>query len=163
MLKRLELWGFLVFSIPLIGQPDLQKITERIAGGDVPVASVTEVAVNPSYIRLDAREKEEYWVSHLPEARYIGYKDFDASAFASLFPDKKATYVVYCSVGIRSRKIGRKLMSMGYANVKNLSGGIFKWVNEGYDILDNEGKVTLEIHAYNRYWGSLLNRGEKVY
>jgi rhodanese-related sulfurtransferase len=136
---------------------------ERLADKDVPIATVAEIAVNPSYLRLDTREQEEFEVSHLKDAYFIGYSEFDASEFEKHFPDKDATYVVYCSVGVRSAKIGKKLMDMGYTDVKNLSGGMFKWVNDGYDVVDNTGQATQKVHAYNRFWGLLLDRGEKVY
>lgn len=136
---------------------------EKLAYKDVPLATVTEIAVNPSYLRLDTREREEFEISHLKDAHFIGYKEFNAKEFEIYFPDKEATYVVYCSVGVRSEKIGKKLLAMGYTDVKNLAGGMFKWVNEGYDIVDSAGLATQKVHAYNRFWGLLLNRGVKVY
>lgn len=150
-------------TLPVFGQRTLEKIMEKLADKDVPLATVTETSVNPSYNRLDAREREEFEVSHLKDAHFIGYTNFDTSEFSETFPDKHATYVVYCSVGVRSEKIGKKLIDMGYTDVKNLSGGIFKWVNEGYDIVDMNGQKTQKVHAYNRFWGLLLNKGSKVY
>ncbi|NNJ89273.1 MAG: rhodanese-like domain-containing protein [Eudoraea sp.] len=163
MLKGGIFYGMLLMALPVFGQRTLEKIMEKLAYKDVPLATVTEAAVNPSYYRLDTREPEEFEVSHLKDAHLIGYSDFNTSEFAENFPDKDATYLVYCSVGVRSEKIGKKLMAMGYTDVKNLSGGMFKWVNEGYDIVDQNGRETQKIHAYNRFWGLLLNRGEKVY
>ncbi|MBT8281454.1 MAG: rhodanese-like domain-containing protein [Muriicola sp.] len=141
----------------------MEKLIDKLSNKDVPLASVTEVSVNPSYIRLDAREKEEYEVSHLPDAYFIGYDNFDAEEFASLFPDKEATYLVYCSLGIRSGKIGEKLQKLGYRDVKNMSGGIFKWIEEDLPVLDADDNETQKVHAYNKFWGLLLTKGEKVY
>ncbi len=163
MFKGGIFYGMLLMTLPIFGQRTLEKIMEKLADKDVPLATVTEIAVNPSYYRLDTREQEEFEVSHLKDAYYVGYTDFDASEFAENFPDKDATYLVYCSVGVRSEKIGKKLIAMGYNDVKNLSGGMFKWVNEGYDVVDSAGQATLKVHAYNRFWGLLLNRGVKVY
>lgn len=163
MFKVSICYAMLLLTFPVFGQRTLEKIMEKLAYKDVPLATVTEIAVNPSYHRLDTREKEEFDVSHLKDAHFIGYSDFDASKFIEHFPDKKATYVVYCSVGVRSEKIGKKLIAMGYTDVKNLSGGLFKWVNEGNDVVDSTGGITPKIHAYNRFWGLLLNKGEKVY
>lgn len=153
----------LLMITPVFGQRTLEKIMEKLAYKDVPLASVTEIAVNPLYLRLDTREPEEFEVSHLPDAHFIGYKDFNAKEFKINFPNKNATYVVYCSVGVRSEKIGKKLMDLGYTDVKNLSGGMFKWVNEGYNVVDSAGLVTQKVHAYNRFWGLLLDKGVKVY
>ena len=163
MFKGGILCGMLLMTFPIFGQRTLEKIMEKLADKDVPLATVTETAVNPSYYRLDTREREEFEVSHLKDAHYVGYNDFDASDFTEQFPDKDATYLVYCSVGVRSEKIGKKLLALGYNDVKNLSGGMFKWVNEGHDVVDSAGQATLKVHAYNRFWGLLLNRGVKVY
>lgn len=163
MLKGILFTGVILMSTTSFSQRTMDKIIEKLASQDIPLATVTEVAVNHSYTRLDAREMEEFEVSHLPYAHYIGYKNFDAGKFTSQFPDKDATYVVYCSVGIRSGKIAEKLQKMGYKNVKNMSGGIFKWIEEDHPVVDSDEKVTRKVHAYNRIWGLLLSKGEKVY
>ncbi len=163
MRKACLIIGIILITATAMGQRTLDAFIEKLSGDEVPLVTVTEVRVNPSYIRLDAREKEEYDVSHLPNAHYVGYDDFDADAFSAANPDKQATYVVYCSVGVRSGKVGKKLLKMGYTDVKNLSGGIFKWVEEGNQVVDREEKVTRKVHAYNRFWGMLLSKGEKVY
>lgn len=75
---------------------------------------------------------------------------------------KDANIVVYCAVGSRSEKIARELKEMGFENVSNLYGGIFEWVNRGYEIVNDTGE-TDTVHAYNRFWGFWLQEGEKVY
>ncbi len=163
MQKMFLLASALLLTATAWGQRTLEKVIEKWISEDVPLVSVNEVLVNPSYLLLDAREKEEYQVSHLPDSHFIGYKNFDEGEFTETFPDKDATYVVYCSVGVRSGKIGEKLMALGYTDVRNLQGGIFQWVEEGQAVVDPNGKPTLKVHAYNRFWGMLLNKGEKVY
>lgn len=153
----------LFFATFAMGQRTLEKVIEKLSGDDIPLVEVKEITANESYLRLDAREREEFEVSHLPKAHFIGYDEFDAREFQVHFPDKDATYVVYCSVGIRSGKIGERLLALGYSDVRNLAGGIFKWVEEGNEVLDKDEKVTRKVHAYNRFWGMLLNKGEKVY
>jgi len=109
---------------------------------------------------LDAREKQEYRVSRIPNAVHIGHKNFDMGEIESFSRDR--TIVVYCSVGVRSEQIGEKLQDAGFTNVKNLYGGIFEWVNRGEDVFNEEG-VTQDIHAFSSFWGIWLNRGNKVY
>lgn len=110
---------------------------------------------------LDAREKKEYNVSHLKNAIWVGYDDFDMKRVKDIYKEKKI--IVYCSVGYRSEKITEKLTKAGYTNVTNVVGGIFEWKNLGYPIVDNTGKETEKIHAYSKTWGIWLNKGEKVY
>jgi rhodanese-related sulfurtransferase len=163
MLKIIFFSTAVLLTSQAMGQQTLEKIMEKLTADEVPLITVSEVVSHPTYIRLDSREKEEYEVSHLPNSFFIGYGEFDEAEFTAHFPEKDATYVVYCSVGIRSGKIGRKLQELGYTDVRNLSGGIFKWVEEGHELLDKDEIATQKVHAYNRFWGMLLNKGEKVY
>ena len=102
---------------------------------------------------LDVREKDEFEVSRLKNAIWIGYDDFDISRIDSI--DKEREIIVYCSVGYRSSKIGEELIESGFKNVKNLYGGIFKWANENRPLY-NDSSQTIEVHAYNREWGRFL-------
>jgi len=112
-------------------------------------------------VLLDARTMEEYTVSHLPSARYVGFKKFDMDGVQQI--DKDAMIVVYCTVGYRSEKIGEKLLGMGFTHVKNLYGGILQWANEGLPLLNGQNEPTDSVHTYSRGWGTWLQRGTKVY
>ena len=112
-------------------------------------------------IWLDAREKEEYQVSRIGNARFVGYDNFDLSSVLDL--DTETEIIVYCSMGYRSEKVAEKLKEAGFTNVKNLFGGIFDWHNSGRKVLDEKGEETNKIHAYSRTWGIWLNDAKKVY
>lgn len=114
-----------------------------------------------NYLILDAREEEEYAVSHLAGALNIGYEDADWSVLDDV--DAGQPIVVYCSVGYRSEKIGDKLQRRGFVEVYNLYGGVFSWVNEGHPVVDGSGEETEQVHAYDEDWGKWLIKGEKVY
>ncbi len=127
----------------------------------VPEVSVPQVKEMNDVVLLDAREWNEYTVSHLKNATYVGYDQFEIDALKSL--NKKQKIVVYCSVGYRSEKISEKLVHAGFTNVSNLYGGIFEWVNQGNPVVDDKEKVTEKVHAYSKTWGVWLNKGVKVY
>lgn len=127
----------------------------------VPEVSVFQVKEMPNVLFLDAREKSEFMVSHIKNARYVGYDQFEIGNLQSI--NKKQKIVVYCSVGYRSEKISEKLKKNGFTDVSNLYGGIFEWVNQGNSVVDENGNVTENIHAYNKTWGVWLNKGVKVY
>jgi rhodanese-related sulfurtransferase len=112
------------------------------------------------YLILDARELEEYTVSHLQAAKYIGYDDFDLDSLKKI--KKNTPIVVYCSVGKRSEIVCEKLIKAGFTNVQNLLGGIFAWKNNNYEIYSGN-KLTNKVHAFNKKWGQWLIKGEKVY
>lgn len=128
----------------------------------VPTVSCKELKKEQSQVvLLDTRAKREYDVSHLPEARWVGYEEFDLKKVEN-FP-KNTPIVVYCTVGVRSERIGERLKASGFQNVRNLYGSIFEWVNQGNAVVDTQGKPTQKVHAYSRSWGIWLNKGEKVY
>jgi len=126
----------------------------------VPYISVEELKMDyDNYLILDTREKEEYDVSHLPNAIWAGktIKDWKKH---SKHTDKKV--VVYCTIGVRSEDYGEELQAAGFQNVKNLYGSIFAWKNAGYTVVDAKGKPTENVHTYSRTWAKYLKSGNKV-
>lgn len=110
---------------------------------------------------LDAREREEYDVSHLSNAQYVGYDDFDLSRLNGV--KMTDTIVIYCSVGKRSGDVGEKLMAAGYTNVLNLYGGIFDWTNRGNEVVNDQNEPVHCVHPYSTVWGYWINNYEKCY
>ncbi len=133
--------SYLSYTVPLISVEDLSEIKDNV-------------------ILLDAREPEEYKVSHIPGAQNIGYDNPDKALIQSL--DKSKTVVVYCSIGYRSEKIGEVLQEEGFKNVLNLYGSIFEWVNQGLSIEDMHDMETKSIHTYDKKWGKwMMNKNYK--
>ncbi len=122
---------------------------------DVPVVSVSDLKNMDNVVILDAREWEEYDISHIQGARFVGFSDAKFDVLQDL--PKDTTIVVYCSIGYRSEKVGEKLMEEGFTNVSNLYGSIFEWVNRGYPVVDNRGDRTDTLHAYDRKWSRWVN------
>lgn len=110
---------------------------------------------------LDAREPAEYNVSHILNARSVGYDLFNVNSLG--IADKTKAIIVYCTVGKRSENITKKLQDAGFTNVQNLYGGILEWVNQGLPVYDNQGKRTMKVHTYTKFWGKWLDKGEGVH
>ncbi len=138
--------------------PAFDKKIKRLLRFTVPTLSPQQVKELDAPLLLDAREREEYDISHLPNAQHIGYRDFDKSTLTHL--PKDTTLVVYCSIGYRSEKIGEQLQKMGFTNVYNLYGSIFEWVNQGNIVVDTNNNPTKRIHTYNRAWSKWMENGE---
>ena len=139
--------------------PEFDKKISRMISFSVPTMSVQELKNQPKdIVILDAREYEEFAVSHIPNARYVGYDAFDADKLSAISKDSKI--VLYCSIGYRSEKIGEKLMKMGYTDVHNLYGSIFEWVNQGNEVIDASGQPTQLIHTYNEKWSQWMKNAD---
>jgi len=121
----------LFLSCTIHAQATLEKKLQRYNSQTVPYIHVDALAATDSVLLLDTREKNEFNVSHLKDAIWVGYDTFDKKNITATITDKKTPIVVYCSIGVRSENIGEILTKMGYSNVKNLYGGIFDWKNKG--------------------------------
>jgi len=129
----------------------------------VPYITVEELAMpKTEAILLDSRELNEYQVSHLKDAVFVGYNEFELAKVNKAVEDKDQPIVVYCSLGIRSETIANKLKEAGYTNVQNLYGGIFEWKNKDFEVYNSQGKKTDSVHAFSKMWGKWLKRGIKI-
>lgn len=156
---------FLLISLSSFSQKDLNQLLKKHNTKNVPYISVETLALpNTKAILLDARETDEFKVSHLKDAIWVGYNSFKLSETIQKLPDDKdAKIVVYCSLGIRSETIAHKLIKEGYTNVYNLYGGIFEWKNANFKVQDTLGNNTEKIHTFNKRWSKWLLKGEKFY
>jgi rhodanese-related sulfurtransferase len=107
------------------------------------------------YELLDTREKEEFDISHIPGAKWVGYNKLNWAEINKIPKDKKI--VCYCSVGYRSEKLCEKLKQHGFSEVYNLYGSIFEWANRNYELVNTKESKTNQIHAYNRIWGRWMD------
>lgn len=138
----------------------LQAALTGLLEHSVPIQTVGALAqtTTPLFL-LDAREWDEYRVSHLPGAIWVGYTDFSPDRIPTEALDQ--AIVVYCSVGYRSEKIGEQLRALGYSNVYNLYGGIFEWAHQEQALVNYAGQATRQVHAYDWRWGRLLRIRKK--
>lgn len=138
--------------------PAFKQKLKEILSGTVPFIQPSELNQlqknNTNLYILDTRAQKEYQVSHIKNSSFVDYDNFKVSQVSHI--PKNATIVVYCSVGWRSEKIGEKLKKAGYTNIKNLYGGVFEWVNQGFKVYDNTGKETKQVHTYSKDWAKYV-------
>lgn len=143
-------------------QESLDDLLTRFNANDIPYITVHEVMMpKTDAIILDVREKYENEVSRIPGATFLN-NDFTTEELDKIIANKNQLVVVYCTVGIRSEIIARKIQKAGYSNVKNLYGGIFEWKNNGFQLEDNKGKTTEKVHTYAPKWEKYLKQGVPV-
>ncbi|MBF0585722.1 rhodanese-like domain-containing protein [Prosthecochloris sp. N3] len=117
-----------------------------------------------SPLLFDVREREEFDVSRIRDARHL-----EPSSTAREFMERhggnlrERHAVFYCSVGQRSSefidRVHRLCQEAGSLSCSNLKGGIFRWYNTGYPVV-NTGGVTDDIHEYNALWGIMVRKRE---
>ena len=157
----------IIFFFAIFGTGFSQETVENILKTHnnklIPYIQAEDLKKNSNYIILDTREANEYKTSHLSNAVNIGYKNFKSSTIKSIVKNKNSPIVVYCSLGIRSEKIGNKLQKMGYTNVQNLYGVIFEWKNKGNIVVDSTNVVTQNVHTFSKQWRVYLKSGVPIY
>ena len=165
-MKLLGNIALLLFFGTSFAQKPLEALLKAYNQRSIPYISVTEARMhqlNGDALILDAREKEEFEVSKIPSAMYIGSQQFSEKRLQKTIQDKDQEIIVYCSIGIRSEKISEKIKKLGYTHVKNLYGGIFEWKNEGYPVYDENGQPTEKVHTFSAKWEPYLKKGIKVH
>jgi molybdopterin/thiamine biosynthesis adenylyltransferase/rhodanese-related sulfurtransferase len=76
---------------------------------------------------IDVREPYEWQIGHIPGARLVPL-DRIQQEIPKL--DKTRETILYCKVGARSMFAARQLADAGVADVRNLAGGILRWIDE---------------------------------
>ena len=89
---------------------------------------------NLEFIILDVRSPDEYSDAHIAKADNI---DYNSSIFKLEIDkmDRNKKYLVYCRSGHRSSNAVKIMISMGFTDIHNLSGGIRKWLGEGFPLV----------------------------
>ena len=90
------------------------QLAERLEGGEA-----LEI--------IDVREPYEWQIGHIPGARLVPL-DRIAAEIPRL--DKRRETILYCKVGVRSMFAARQLADAGVSDVRNLAGGILRWIEE---------------------------------
>lgn len=89
-----------------------------------------------SYLILDMRNNYEYKLGHFKNARPAGTMTFKETEqfiddYRKRIGDKEV--IMYCTGGIRCEKLAVLLQESGLENVKQLDGGVVKYVNKHND------------------------------
>tara|TARA_Y100000589_G_C27188213_1_gene643585 strand:- start:2076 stop:2831 length:756 start_codon:yes stop_codon:yes gene_type:complete len=97
-------------------------------------ASVFEAKLSKSNgILLDVRTEEEIRQGYIHGASFINLYDENFNQKINFIQKDKPVFV-YCKMGGRSAKAAQELLSIGFKEVYNLTGGIQAWYNNGYTI-----------------------------
>lgn len=83
---------------------------------------------------LDVRTELEFKEGHLLGATNIDFfsTDFDEKLSGL---DRSRLYLIYCRSGSRSGKALKKMESLGFQEVYNMTGGIVRWRDEGRPVI----------------------------
>lgn len=109
---------------------------------DISVQAVMDKIENKEdFILLDARTREEYEEGYIEGAILIPYNEIEERHWELNVP-KDNEIIVYCTAGVRSKKGAKKLVELGYTNVRNMGAGTDGWIKEGRGLVKPTQLVT---------------------
>jgi rhodanese-related sulfurtransferase len=141
-------------------EKDLAQRYDGIQQCDPGALAKRLLQTEPSVTLLDARSAEEFEISHIPGAIRVD-PNISPAEFGRDFGDlaKGRDVVVYCSVGARSTALAHRLQrsarAVGAKSVCNLSGGLFRWHNEGRPLVRHDEPAE-SVHPFNDYWARFI-------
>lgn len=107
----------------------------------------------PPPLLLDARPDSSFARSRIQGAVRLDPAQPDLTVLARVPRDQPL--VVYDAAGVAGTAMVIGLSEAGFSRVSNLEGGIFRWVNEGYPVVNDSGAARV-VDPVNWSWGRLL-------
>lgn len=85
-------------------------------------------------IVVDVRDNNDFKQGHIAGAVNIPYSSLESRA-AELESHKEKPVVVVCKIGQHAGAAGRKLRSLGFSDVRRLSGGMAEWTGSSLPVV----------------------------
>lgn len=97
-----------------VGEIQPSRLAERLENGE-------ELEI------IDVREPYEWRLGHIPGARLV-----PLGRISEEIPrlDRRRETILYCKVGVRGMVAAQRLADAGVSEVRNLAGGILRWIDE---------------------------------
>ncbi|KKR39210.1 MAG: Rhodanese-like protein [Parcubacteria group bacterium GW2011_GWC2_40_31] len=90
-------------------------------------------------ILLDVRTPAEYEESHLQNAILLPVQNLNEKTLAEVGLGEEAKnkeIIIYCRSGARSKTAYDIMSSLGYTNIKSMSGGMIHWLEDGHPFVE---------------------------
>jgi rhodanese-related sulfurtransferase len=97
-------------------------------------ALIEENRGNPDFVILDVRTPTEFSRGRIEGAVNLNYYSDNFREELSRL-DKNKTYVVYCRTGMRSSNVFEMMKEMGFKAVRQISGGIERWLADDLPVI----------------------------
>src|SRR5262249_36606830 len=100
----------------------------KVNEGEIEVKEVkTKLDRGDNFVLIDVREPHEYRICSIPGAKLIPLGEFPQHLSEFQHNDE---IVIHCKSGMRSAKACNIMRQAGFANVRNMKGGILAWSDQ---------------------------------
>jgi UPF0176 protein len=123
-------------EIVTLGRPDIRP--DRATGRHVGVDEWNRLISDPRTLVIDTRNSYEFEVGTFRNAvdpQTDSFREFPAYAKALAAEDTDRPLAMFCTGGIRCEKATALMMELGFSDVRQLEGGILKYLE---DVKDQE-------------------------
>tara|TARA_R110000824_G_scaffold401771_1_gene615700 strand:- start:382142 stop:382987 length:846 start_codon:yes stop_codon:yes gene_type:complete len=125
----------------LNGVGEMREHNDNLAAHEIsPGDVVKKVNSNKGVILLDVRTLEEYEAVHLKGALLLPVQELtqDTLNDIGLGEDAKdREIIIYCRSGARSQTAYNIMKTLGYTNIKSVSGGMVHWQEDNYPLTES--------------------------
>ena len=100
-----------------------------------PAEVVEKIQDNENIVLLDVRTSEEYAEIHLENALLLPVETLSMQTLSDIGLGENAKnkeIIIYCRSGSRSKQAYDIMNSLGFTNIKSVSGGMVHWQEDGY-------------------------------
>ena len=139
---------------------------EASAGYEIYPSEVSEkIKNNEDIILLDVRTPEEYEEIHLQNAILLPVQELSQQSLEEIGLGEEAKdkeIIIYCRSGARSKTAYNIMRSLGYSNIKSVSGGMIHWEEDGYQFTESGPYKGVSASSMNAQSGKEAKSGPRI-
>lgn len=101
---------------------------------------VDRIKKNKDIVILDVRTQKEYEEIHLKNALLLPVQELSQESLSRIGlgeDSKNKEIIIYCRSGVRSKTAYDIMKSLGYTNIKSVSGGMVHWEEDNYPFTES--------------------------
>jgi rhodanese-related sulfurtransferase len=103
-------------------------------GASVSTSNLVSMVNREDAVVLDVRDKKEFGLGHISGAVHMPLSSIENRA-SELEAKKDKPIILVCKMGQHSSAAGKKLKTLGFENVRRLSGGMAEWNAAGLPVV----------------------------
>jgi len=98
---------------------------------------IQKYKADSNFVIIDFRPKEKYDYAHIDGAIYYDVFLPDVDGWIQS-QDTSKTYLIYCTIGHRSRIGLNKMKELNFQNLYHIHEGLRKWQAEGFEVVSEK-------------------------
>ncbi|OGU61370.1 MAG: hypothetical protein A2V66_15925 [Ignavibacteria bacterium RBG_13_36_8] len=117
---------------------------------------------DPNFVIIDLRPEKMYNEEHIENAIFFDVFSDQFDGWANSL-DKDKVYLLYCTIGQRSKMGLEKMKSIGFKNLYHMYEGIRVWKSQGYQTIQKSSEIALVEKAINNVFGWAINKDFELF